>query len=249
METLDIKGMCKNKKLAKVILRESLYTLKSLIKYKCDRLGVTFVSAPQKFASSKLCSNCGHRVNSLRDYHVFHCPKCKASLDRDFNASLNLKKKGLELLYSYNGYSVTPLDLSNLPYSCTLDKSKYCSICTCKEKCITAFSRAAPQHCKYFDTCDFNHCKYRVSEKDYSSICKKKYNESVSSLPFSCCNYGVCFLQNFSFACNYSSVCRENFKKWEDHLPFSCSYFSEYDFGNLCSSCSYFCFCSRKLGV
>jgi len=249
METLDIKGMCKNKKLSKAILRESLHMLSCLIEYKCKRLGISFVRVPQNFASSKLCSNCGNRVDSLKDYHVFHCPQCNSTLDRDFNAALNLKKKGLELLRKCNCYSVTPLDLSNLPFSCDLDKDKYCSICNCKEACVSAFTIEAPLSCSYFNTCDFSSCNCGVGGKDYSSHCKKKYNSLLSRLPFSCSNFGNCDFNNCGSGRDYSPTCKENFREWQDNLHSSCSNFSNYGLNDLCNYCNYSYLCNKKFAA
>ncbi|MRC68595.1 IS200/IS605 family element transposase accessory protein TnpB, partial [Bacillus thuringiensis] len=73
METLNIKGMMKNKHLSKAIAQQKLYDFKMKMKYKCEKYGIEFVEADKWFPSSKQCSNCGevnkHLTLSDRTYH------------------------------------------------------------------------------------------------------------------------------------------------------------------------------------
>lgn len=90
MEHLNVKGMMKNKHLAKAIAKQKLYEFKRQIKYKCKKYGIEFVEADKWFPSSKTCSCCG-KINKdlkLKD-RVFAC-SCGLKLDRDLNASINL---------------------------------------------------------------------------------------------------------------------------------------------------------------
>lgn len=215
--------MCKNKKMAKAILRESFYKLKSLIKYTCEHLGISFVEVLKTFPSSKLCSYCGCKVIHLKKYHTFQFPNCKTELDRDFNAALNLKKEGFRILEQSLGFTVTPKDLSNLPFSCTLDE-RYCSICTVKERCSKLWCYQIPFYCSNYSTCDFSSCICRIGNEDYSTLCKKKQERLEAKLPFSC-NY---FSRNglsieCSESCSYSSTCNRNLDSLKEKLPFSCS--------------------------
>ena len=91
METLNIKGMMKNRHLAKAIASQCFYELKRQIQYKCERLGILFVEADRWFPSSKKCSCCGHRKKNLKlSDRIYHCEECGLVIDRDFNASVNL---------------------------------------------------------------------------------------------------------------------------------------------------------------
>ena len=60
METLNIKGMMKNKHLSEAISKQCLYEIKRQLKYKCEFNGIEFVEADRWFPSSKTCSKCGH---------------------------------------------------------------------------------------------------------------------------------------------------------------------------------------------
>ena len=91
METLNVKGMMKNRHLAKAIASQCFYEFKRQIQYKCERRGILFVEADRWFPSSKKCSCCGHRKKNLKlSDRIYHCEECGLVIDRDFNASVNL---------------------------------------------------------------------------------------------------------------------------------------------------------------
>ena len=91
MENLNIKGMMKNKYLAKSFADQKLFELTRQIKYKCENYGIEFMQASRWFPSSKLCSCCGHKKFDLKlNDRVYHCNHCGLVIDRDYNASINL---------------------------------------------------------------------------------------------------------------------------------------------------------------
>lgn len=91
MEDLNVKGMMKNKHLAKAVASQKLYEFTRQIKYKCEAYGITFIKADRWFPSSKLCSCCGHKRVELRlSDRTYSCEKCGMTLDRDYNAAINL---------------------------------------------------------------------------------------------------------------------------------------------------------------
>ena len=90
MEHLNVRGMMKNKHLAKSIADQKLYEFKRQIKYKCEKYGIKFVEADRWFPSSKTCSCCGKIKSDLKlKDRVFIC-ECGFKMDRDLNASINL---------------------------------------------------------------------------------------------------------------------------------------------------------------
>lgn len=90
METLNIKGMMKNKYLAKAIQDQCLYEFKRQMKYKCEFNGIEFVEAHKFYPSSKMCSSCGRIKKDLKlKDRVYKCD-CGLVIDRDKNASINL---------------------------------------------------------------------------------------------------------------------------------------------------------------
>lgn len=91
METLNISGMMKNKHLSKALSNQKLYEFKRQVQYKCETYGIEFVEADRWFPSSKLCSSCGCKKVTLKlADRTYHCNECGLTIDRDYNASLNL---------------------------------------------------------------------------------------------------------------------------------------------------------------
>lgn len=92
MESLNIKGMMKNKHLSKAIAKQCLYEFKRQMQYKCEFNGIEFVQSDKWFPSSKLCSCCGNIKKDLKlSDRVYKC-ECGNVMDRDFQASLNLSR-------------------------------------------------------------------------------------------------------------------------------------------------------------
>jgi len=93
METLDIKGMMKNKHLAKYIQQQKLYEFKTLIKYKSNKYGINFIEVDRWYPSSKTCSECGYIKPKLSlKEREFICEDCGCIIDRDLNAAINLSR-------------------------------------------------------------------------------------------------------------------------------------------------------------
>ena len=76
---------------AKAIHEACFYEFKRQMIYKCEFYGIEFVEADRFYPSSKKCSNCGNIKHDLKlSDRVYNCVKCGLSIDRDYNASLNL---------------------------------------------------------------------------------------------------------------------------------------------------------------
>ena len=93
METLNIKGMMKNKHLSKAIAKQCLYEFKRQMQYKCEFYGIEFVEVDRWYPSSKICSECGHTKPKLSlSERTYICDECGCVIDRDYNASINLSR-------------------------------------------------------------------------------------------------------------------------------------------------------------
>ena len=93
IEDLNVSGMLKNRKLSRAIADLGFYEFRRQLEYKSQYKGNYLLIADRWFPSSKLCSNCGNKKEQLRlSERVYHCEVCGQSLDRDFNAAINLKK-------------------------------------------------------------------------------------------------------------------------------------------------------------
>lgn len=93
VETLNIKGMLKNKHLAKSIRNQKLYEFKRQLKYKSELYNIVFIEVDTYYPSSKLCSSCGYKKTDLKlSERIYNCVECNLVMDRDLNASLNLSQ-------------------------------------------------------------------------------------------------------------------------------------------------------------
>ena len=99
VETLNVKGMMKNHKLAQAIGDASWGELIRQLEYKAAWYGRTLVKIDQWFPSSKRCSSCGHTVKKLPlSIREWDCPECGTHHDRDQNAAVNILAVGLTVL-------------------------------------------------------------------------------------------------------------------------------------------------------
>ena len=91
IETLNISGLLKNRKIAKALSDSALGGFLTQLKYKANRRGIPIDEADQFFASSKTCSNCGEKKKALTlSERIYHCSACGFEADRDLNAAYNL---------------------------------------------------------------------------------------------------------------------------------------------------------------
>lgn len=96
VEDLNVKGMVKNRKLSRSITDVSWSKFKELLSYKCAWTGKNLLEIGRFEASSKVCSECNHKLEQL-DLSVRHweCPVCLTDHDRDVNAAVNIKRIAL----------------------------------------------------------------------------------------------------------------------------------------------------------
>ncbi|MBU5228109.1 transposase [Clostridium senegalense] len=95
LENLNVKGMIKNKHLAKSIQEQSFYEFYRQIEYKCLWNNIKFIIADRFYPSSKTCSRCSAIKKDLKlSDRTYICPECGLVIDRDKNASINLMKYG-----------------------------------------------------------------------------------------------------------------------------------------------------------
>ena len=91
IEDLNVKGMMRNKHLAKDIANCSFYTIKEHLIRKAKERNIVVRLVDRFYPSSKTCSNCGSYKKDLKlSQRVYHCNSCQVEIDRDFNASRNI---------------------------------------------------------------------------------------------------------------------------------------------------------------
>lgn len=98
VEDLNVAGIMKNKHLSKAIQEQRFYEFYKQIQYKSEWNNIKFVVADRYFPSSKTCSRCGNYKKGLKiSDRKYICESCGLILDRDYNASINLKNYGQEI--------------------------------------------------------------------------------------------------------------------------------------------------------
>jgi putative transposase len=95
VEDLNVKGMSKNYKLAKALSHQSFGEFFRQLQYKSEWNNKIFYKIDRWFPSSKICSSCGAIKKDLTlSDRVYKCD-CGLEIDRDWNASINIKNLGL----------------------------------------------------------------------------------------------------------------------------------------------------------
>lgn len=93
LEDLNVKGMMKNKHLAKAIQEQCFYEFYRQMQYKCNWNNIEFTTADRYYPSSKMCSCCGNIKKDLKlKDRIYICAECGNVIDRDYQASVNLKR-------------------------------------------------------------------------------------------------------------------------------------------------------------
>ncbi|HHD2584251.1 TPA: RNA-guided endonuclease InsQ/TnpB family protein [Clostridium perfringens] len=91
IEDLNVKGMMKNKHLSKAIVSQKFFEFKTKLISKCKQNNIELRIVDRFYPSSKTCSNCGKVKKDLKlSDRIYKC-SCGFNIDRDLNASINLK--------------------------------------------------------------------------------------------------------------------------------------------------------------
>lgn len=92
-EDLNVKGMMANRHLAKSLADAAMGEAGRRLRYKAGWYGATLAGADRWYASSKICSRCGHKKGRLDlSERTYNCERCGLAIDRDLNAAINLAR-------------------------------------------------------------------------------------------------------------------------------------------------------------
>ena len=91
IEDLNVKGMMKNKHLSKAVAQQKFFEFKTKLTVKCKEKNIELRIVDRFYPSSKTCSQCGKVKKDLKlSDRIYKCD-CGFTIDRDLNASINLK--------------------------------------------------------------------------------------------------------------------------------------------------------------
>jgi putative transposase len=93
-EDLNVKGLVRNRHLAKSISDAGWYTFRSWLEYFGHKYRKVTVAVPPHNTSQN-CSNCGKKVKKSLSIRTHVCPHCGYTEDRDINAAINILRLGL----------------------------------------------------------------------------------------------------------------------------------------------------------
>lgn len=98
VEDIDMQAMSRSLSFGKSVMDDSFGAFRTMLAYKLEEQGKTFVKVGRFFPSSKMCSRCGNVKKELRlDERVYRC-SCGLCMDRDLNAAVNIREEGSRIL-------------------------------------------------------------------------------------------------------------------------------------------------------
>ena len=103
-EDLNVKGLVRNRDLAKSICDAGWSTFRSWLEYLGHKYGKATVAVPPHNTSQN-CSNCGEKVKKSLSTRTHVCPHCGFVEDRDVNAAINILQKGLSTVCPTGTYA------------------------------------------------------------------------------------------------------------------------------------------------
>lgn len=92
IEKLNLKGLMKNQRLSNVFQQVGLGYVVEWLKYKCYQYGIELRQVDRFYPSSQICSQCGNKQKMPLYKRTYQCDNCGLEIDRDINASINLKQ-------------------------------------------------------------------------------------------------------------------------------------------------------------
>ena len=94
VENLNLKGMSGGLHLGKGVQDNGYGQFLFMLGYKLEEYGKHLIKVDRYFASSKICSVCGHKKKELALSDRMYVCECGNRIDRDVNAAVNIREEG-----------------------------------------------------------------------------------------------------------------------------------------------------------
>jgi putative transposase len=123
-EDLNVKGLIRNRHLAKSISDAGWSTFRRWLEYFGVKYGKVTVAVPPHY-TSQTCSNCGETVYKALSVRTHQCPHCGYEADRDVNAAINILRLGLRTVGHTGTYTLGEIGpLAGLEQSCSVKSGR-----------------------------------------------------------------------------------------------------------------------------
>ena len=97
-EDINFSEIVTYRKLGKATNDNAYHNFLEILNYKMEDRGKKLVKIDKNYPSSRKCSNCGYvREKLALDERSWICPECGVVLDRDVNAAINIRNRGIEI--------------------------------------------------------------------------------------------------------------------------------------------------------
>lgn len=101
VEDIGLRAMGGALKLGKNLHDNGFGMFRTMLGYKLERKGSCLVKVDRWFPSTKTCSHCGHSQKIRLDERTYVCEECGFTIDRDWNAAINIREEGKRTFLSY----------------------------------------------------------------------------------------------------------------------------------------------------
>lgn len=102
VEDINMKNMSRALSFGKSVCDNGWGMFRNMLDYKLAEKGGRLVKVDRYYPSSKLCSVCGHKIDSLKlSERIYVCEHCDAEMDRDINAAINIRREGVRIALLY----------------------------------------------------------------------------------------------------------------------------------------------------
>ncbi|MEG2410350.1 MAG: RNA-guided endonuclease TnpB family protein, partial [Erysipelotrichaceae bacterium] len=98
IEDLEMKGMSQALNFGKSVADNSFGAFVTMLGYKLSEQGKQLIKIDKWFPSTKTCSNCGSVQTISLEERTYTCKSCGVVINRDYNASINIRNEGMRLV-------------------------------------------------------------------------------------------------------------------------------------------------------